>query len=66
MDYRLDCEARLADHYRTAADVGSEGWKKPVRIPRYRVTVAKTLVALAARIAPTVSLPSPTTPALAQ
>jgi len=66
MDYRLECEARLADHYRKAADVDSEEWKKPVRIPRYRVTVAKTLVALAARIAPTVSLPSPIIRARAQ
>lgn len=66
MDYRLDCEARLAEHYHTAAKFGSEGWKKPVRIPRYRVTVAQILVALAARIAPSVTLPRPNTRALAR
>jgi hypothetical protein len=67
MDNRLDCEARIADHYqRTAAEVAAEGWKTPPRIPRYRVTIAQILVGLAARVAPTVTLPSPTTRVLAQ
>lgn len=66
MDYRLDCEARLADHYCTTAEVGSEGWKRQVRIARYRVTIAQILVALAARIAPTVALSTRATRALAQ
>lgn len=66
MDYRLDCEARLADHYRKATELGAAGWKKPVRLPRYRVTVAQILVALAVRIAPTVAEPNTSVPALAR
>lgn len=66
MDNRLDCERRFADHYRKTAEVDGEGWKKPPTVARYRVSVAKGLIALATRLVPTVTAtPSPTR-ALAQ
>lgn len=65
MDYRLDCEARLTDHYQTTAEVDREAWKKPTTLPRYRVNVATLLIALATRLAPTVTA-SPPTQALAR
>ncbi len=65
MDGRLDCEVRMADHYRKITDVNAEGWKQPTP-PQYRIAVAKALLALATRIAPTVIQPSNGTLALAQ
>jgi hypothetical protein len=66
MDARLDCEVRLAEHYRTVAEVDAEGWTHPRSVARYRVTLAQVLVTLAARIAPTVTVPSTTPRALAR
>lgn len=57
MDYRLECEARLADHNRTVAAVELTGWRKPERSRRYRLTIAQLLIALATRIAPEMTLP---------
>jgi hypothetical protein len=62
----LACETRIADHYQRASVVNTEGWKKTPRIPRYRVTLAQMLIALAVRIAPTVTYPSPSTRVLAR
>jgi hypothetical protein len=59
MDYRLDCELRVADHDRTTTTVDGEGWKKPPAVHRYRVNVAKVLIALATRLAPTVTASLP-------
>lgn len=43
-----------------AAWVNTEGWKLPPRSPsRVRLVLARTLVALAVRLAPTVTLPPP-------
>jgi hypothetical protein len=53
MDDRLSCEVRLTDYYRKTADVDAQGWKKPPTAPRYRVKVAKALLALATHLAPT-------------
>ena len=52
---------------RHTAWLDDEGWKyvTPARHP-YRVAMAMALVALATRIAPTVAVPNPRTPALAQ
>lgn len=61
MDYRLECEARLADHDRNVVAVESAGWKKPARIRRYRLTTAQLLIMLAMRIAPEMMLPRPNT-----
>lgn len=58
MDYRLDCEVRLADHYATAAAVDAEGWKRPAPVARYRVTLAQVLIAVARWLAPTVVVPN--------
>jgi hypothetical protein len=66
MDYRLDCEVRLTDHYRTTAAVDGEGWKKLPTVPRYRVNAAKVLIALATRLAPTVMAPPSPAQALAR
>ncbi len=66
MDYRLELEARLVDHYCKAGDIDRESWKKPGPVPRYRVTLAKLLVALATRIAPTVTMPSASTHVMAR
>jgi hypothetical protein len=60
MDNLLDCETRQAEHYRTVAEIDRDGWKKPPAVHRYRVKVAKVLIALATRLAPTVTVPPPT------
>jgi hypothetical protein len=65
MDYRLDCEVRLADHHAKTAAVDVEGWKRPASVARYRVTLAQVLIALAVRIAPTVTQPNSSTAVLA-
>jgi hypothetical protein len=58
MDNLLSIETRYRDHYAKAADIDHDGWKKPARAPRaYRVAIAKTLIALAARLAPPVREP---------
>jgi hypothetical protein len=59
MDYRLAGEVRVADHYRTAAEVDRDGWKIPPTVHRYRVNVAKILIALATCLAPTVTASPP-------
>lgn len=66
MDYRLDCEVRLADHHRTTADVNADGWRRPAPVARYRVTIAQVLVVLATRIAPTDAMPTTSMQAPAQ
>jgi hypothetical protein len=59
MDDRLDGEGRLADHYRTVAEIDRERWKKPPTVHQCRVNVAKIFIALATRLAPTVTASSP-------
>lgn len=55
MDTMLAVESRYRDHYVKVANVDRDGWKKPNRAPRvYRVALAKTLIALAVRLAPSV------------
>lgn len=51
----LACETRYWDYQRTAEQVDRDGWRKPAHAPRvYRVALAKKLVALSVRLAPSV------------
>lgn len=53
MEHELYGEAHLTDIRRTAAAIDAHGWKNPAPPPRYRVAIARVLIALANRIAPT-------------
>ncbi len=66
VDCLITCEARISDHYRETAAIDAAGWRKPARTARYHVTLAQLLVALATRIAPTVTMPSANAQAPAQ
>ncbi len=54
-----------ADHWRQIAWINDNDWQfeRPVKRYQVRKAVAKTLIALAARVAPTVTQPNTSTPA---
>jgi hypothetical protein len=56
-----DFEVRYEDHKRQMAWVNDEGWKfdPPTTRRRVRETIARALVALAARFAPAIEQPRP-------
>ena len=57
----------LKEYWRTSVWFNEHGWKyQATRRPMLRAALAKALVALATRIAPTVTPPHPSTPSLAQ
>jgi hypothetical protein len=65
MDNMLACETRYREHGPRVAVVDGEGWKRQQRAVRpWRLTAAKALIALAARLAPA-SAPTTTTVATA-
>ncbi len=60
MDDLLRCEARYRDHYARVAGSDRDGWQRRrptvrvVRQPRARAALVQHLIALAARLVPTV------------
>jgi len=58
-------EIRRDEYQQEMARINANGWKSIQRHP-YREGLAKALVALAARLAPTVAMPSAPTRALAE
>jgi hypothetical protein len=58
-------EIRRDEYQQEMARINANGWKS-VRGRTARETVAKTLITLAARIAPTVGMPNPSAHALAK
>jgi hypothetical protein len=53
MDNMLACETRYREHGPRVAAVDAEGWKQQRAVRPWRLTAAKALIALAARLAPT-------------
>lgn len=68
MENPMAAHVHYTEHQRQMAWVNNEDWKieRTTQQYRMRAAVAKALVGLATRIAPTMRVPNPRTPAPAQ
>ncbi len=68
MENPMAAQVQYGEYQRQAAWINANDWQfeQPAKRHPVRATVAKALVALAARVAPTASQANPGTPALAQ